>query len=109
MAVTIASVAREIDGNGRKRIVDITGPASYTTGGETVSAAQYVAMGGAGATAASFTMCVSETNPAGYTVSHDRTNGKILFFLNGTQVTSTTDIHTVTVRAVLSYGIVNGS
>lgn len=108
MAVTTAQIKRGFGNNSRVTILDITGPASYTTGGEVLTAAQIAQMAGLpGGKIADLHSFDSETNTAGYTIALDRTNSKVLFFLAGAQVSNATNLSAITVRAALE-SFVNG-
>lgn len=117
MAVTLAIVGRVMDENAFVVIADITGPASYTTAGETLTAAQQASLfpqQGSPATAdfTKATFIASEQNyvAAGahvYAVQFDKTNNKAIFTDKATEVVSTTNISTVTCRVRITYGSVN--
>jgi hypothetical protein len=117
MAVTIANVAKVMDDNGYVVIADITGPASYTTAGETLTAAQQNALfpqlgSGQSLDFTKATFVVSEQSYVAsgahvYGVSIDKANNKCVFHDKGTEVTSTTNLTSVTVRVRITYGIVS--
>lgn len=111
MAVTIAIVKRNTPGQSRAVYADITGPASYTTGGETLTAAQQAQLmpeAGVPGTA-DFTKVVfleSEQEPAGgRTVVLDRAGNKLLFYAGGTQVAGAVALNAVTVRVKIDYAV----
>lgn len=108
MAVTTTVLKHGYGNNSRVTILDVTGPASYTTGGETLTAAQINQLANLPASKiGDLHSFDSETNTAGYTIALDRTNSKILFFTGGSQVASTTNLSAVTVR-VATEVFVNG-
>lgn len=107
MAVTIAVLTelqkgRNVVGRDREVYADITGPASYTTGGELLTLAQLQALcPGLGKVLADWSKVKffqSEATPAGYSCRLDKTNTKLMFFSGGTEVTSTTNLSAVVVR-----------
>lgn len=109
MAVTLAIVKRRPLGNGYEVIADVTGPASYTTGGETLTAAQQAQLmpelGGAQAldfTKAQFFM--AEVEPANLrSLLLDKANAKMLFTVAGAQVANATNLSAVTIRCRILY------
>lgn len=110
MAVTIAIVKRNVEGAAREVVVDVTGPASYTTGGETLTAAQQAQLfpeNGAPAAAdfskATFFESEVETANARYCIL-DKTNNKMMFFAGSTQVANATNLSAVTIRCRVEYG-----
>jgi hypothetical protein len=115
MAVTLSVAKRLASGNTRRVIVDVTGPASYTTGGELLTAAQqnylFPELGSGQSLAMS--ACVyfdSETEPANFrSLVLDKTNNKMLFTAAGAQVASTTNLSAVTIRCEMVYGGISGS
>lgn len=110
MAVTIAIVKRLNAGNRRQVLADVTGPASYTTGGETLTVAQqnqlFPELGQAATVsfATPTTFFQSERNSTGQQLVLDRTNNKMMFFAAGAEVASTTNLSAVTVRCKIDYG-----
>src|SRR4051812_25226243 len=98
MAVTAAVVKRQARGVGYEVIADITGPASYTTGGETLTAAQQAAlMPELGASPAldfsKVQMFQAEVEPANLrSLVLDKTNNKMLFTVAGAQVANLTNL-----------------
>lgn len=111
MAVTLSVVKRISAGNARRVIVDVTGPASYTTGGEALTAAQQTyLMPEAGVVAsADFSKATyfdSEVEPANFrSLVLDKTNNKMLFAAGGTQVGAATNLSAVTIRCEIIYGV----
>lgn len=117
MAVTIAIVSRSAVGNSREVIADITGPASYTTGGETLTAAQqaqlFPELGGN--PTLNFAVCkffdaevMMGTTPALLTCVLDKPNNKIVYTTAGAQTTAATNLSAQVVRAKFRYGISTG-
>lgn len=109
MAVTITSKKVVVAGNARVRYVDITGPASYTTGGEALSAADLKALtsptyGAIG----DIIQLDAETSTGGHAVALDRANSKIMYFNGTTQIANAVNLSAITVRAAVVYGIANG-
>jgi hypothetical protein len=109
MAVTIAIVKRQVRGVGYEVIADITGPASYTTGGELLTAAQQAAlMPELGANQAldmsKAQLFTSERDPAGRMLVLDKTNNKVLSFDAGAQTANATNLSAVTIRCRILYG-----
>lgn len=109
MAVTIAIVKRTRDGNTMQVIADVTGPASYTTGGETLTVAQQIAlMPEVGQIAAvdftKVTFCHGELDGSlrGYTI--DKANNKIVHATAGAQTANATNLSAVVNRIRLVYG-----
>lgn len=99
MAVTIAAVRKASEGSVRVNYVDITGPASYTTGGETLSASDINSLvGHAGSLIGDLTYFGAEPTSGGHTLVLDRTNSKILYFNGTTQIANTTNLSTFTAR-----------
>lgn len=112
MAVTIAIVNRATIGNAREVTADITGPASYTTGGETLTAAQqaqlFPELGGN--PTLSFAVCkffdaevMMGTTPALLSCVLDKTNNKMVFTTAGAQTTAATNLSAQVVRAKFRY------
>lgn len=99
MAVTLAHVGEvspDVFGGLRVAFVDITGPASYTTGGEALAPADI-------GFSQDIFFLVGEGG--GYILQYDRTNDKILYYWGPTsagalpQVDSATNLSGVTIRA----------
>jgi hypothetical protein len=112
VAVTIAIVKRNVEGGAREVVFDITGPASYTTGGEALTAAQQAQlMPEAGLPAAAdyskavFFESEVETANARYLIL-DKTNNKMMFFAGSTQVAGATNLSAVVIRGRIEYGFV---
>lgn len=101
MAVTFSNVRRVVAGNHVRVVGTITGPASYTTGGETLSAAQIQILTNGGSKT-SLSGCLtfdSEVEPANFrNLVLDRTNLKMLFSAGATQVVSTTNLSAVAIN-----------
>lgn len=109
MALSYTRKARIVAGNSRVRIIDFTADATYAAGGYTLAASDFEAFtqDPSNNTTTSITFFDSETNAGGYSLSLDRANSKLKFYLGGTEATTT--ISSTTVRARLTYGISNGS
>ena len=110
MAVTVAVVDRVVRGGERIVYVDVTGPASYTTAGETLTAAQQATLMPEDGVpvAAVFSRAVffeSEVDVSGRKLALDRTNQKMLFFAAGAEVTSATNLSAVTIRCAITYSV----
>lgn len=105
MAVTLTKVRRIVEGNSVRITGSVTGPASYTTGGETLSAAQIrVLTDGESTTslivtnAGPFTWD-SEVVPTSFrSTVLDRTNKKLMFTTAFAEVASTTNLSAVTIN-----------
>lgn len=111
MAVTISSpVKRVVRGNERATYVDVTGPASYTTGGEALSAADIVKLAGGrvGAVIGDIVQFDAEPSTAGHTVALDRTNSKVMYFNGTTQIANGVNLSAVTVRVAVTHSVSNG-
>ena len=102
---TATKVARSVAGNYRENIFDIKPGALYTTGGVTLAQADINVLTRPGETASSILQFDSETNPAGCTAALDRTNSKMLFFVNGAEATAT--INTTSIRCSVRFGFSN--
>ena len=102
---TSTKVARAVAGNYREYIVDIKPGAVYTAGGVAVANADIAAMTRPGETINTVQFIDSEINTVGGQACFDRTNGKLLFFLNGTEQTATAN--TATVRCALRCAYAN--
>lgn len=101
MAVTLNNVRRVVSGNSVRIVGSVTGPASYTTGGETLSAAQIAALTDGDSTTALPSNLVwdSEVEPANFRATVlDRTNKKLKFVTAFAEVASTTNLSAVTVN-----------
>lgn len=111
MAVTIAKRAtgsRVGFDNAKVRIVDVTGPASYTTNGEALSTADLAALsepaiGGVGAIA-----YFNGQSPTGHQCILDIANSKMKFYNGTTEIANTTNLSTVVCRCLVVYSVVNG-
>lgn len=113
MAVTAVMVEKSVTNDGYISYVDITGPASYTTGGEALTAGQVNAilpMLGGGLAVADLPKVLqfitSEITAGGYEATIDRPNGKVLFFA-GPQVAGAVNLAAVVCRVRLKYGKAN--
>ena len=104
MAVTIANVAHVIRGNERVRYVDITGPASYTTNGEALTAANIAALtDGDGWTISNILKFDAEVPVTGQSLSLDRTNSKIKYYNGTTEIAAAVNLSTVVTRCEVTY------
>lgn len=116
MAVSFSVVRRSRQGNLRKVIVDMTGPASYTTGGEVLTIAQYNALfpethGSAGALPANannILVFMAEDSTGGHAVALDRTNLKVMYFNGTTQIANATNLSAITQRVEITYQVSSG-
>lgn len=106
-SLTYSRVARIVAGNARTHVLDITADSSYTAGGYTLAAADYTAMMQPGRTITDMVSFDAETNVGGTTLSLDRTNQKLKFYLGSTETTTT--ISSKTVRVNLTFGPTNAS
>ncbi len=99
MAVTISVVKRAVRGNERVAYVDITGPASYTAGGEALSAADLrKILGEAGSTIGQITRFDAEQSTGGHTLVLDRANSKVMYFDGTTQIVAAVNLSAVSAR-----------
>jgi len=101
MAVTLNNVRRIVSGNSIRIVGSVTGPASYTTGGETLSAAQIrVLTDGDSTTALTANLSWdSEVVPTSFRATIlDRANKKIMFTTAFAEVASTTNLSAVTIN-----------
>ena len=112
MAVTIAVLSEDNKGRnvqGRDRAVwaNITGPASYTTGGETLTLAQLQALcPGLAKVLADWSKVkffISEHDTSGRRWVLDRTNTKLLCFDVDSEVPSQTNLSAVVMRVQAIY------
>lgn len=111
MAVTLAVKKRADMGNCRCVVFDVTGPASYTTGGELLTVGQLAALMpelGVPATAilgaAAVDRLFSENEIATFrNIGIDRAAAKILFLIGGAEVANATNLSAVVVRASILY------
>jgi hypothetical protein len=117
MAVTITNLKRIAAGNYTRVVGTITGPASYTTGGETLTAAQIatlttVPVSGGNRSTTSLTSLLtfdSETEPANLrSIVLDRTNVKVKFVAGSTEVASTTNLSAVSINFEAVTSVANG-
>jgi hypothetical protein len=101
MAVTLTNVRRIVAGNSVRIVGSVTGPASYTTGGETLSAAQISTLtDGDSTTALTANLTFdSEVVPTSFrAMVLDRTNKKLLFTTAFAEVASTTNLSAVSIN-----------
>src|SRR4051812_17583689 len=100
MAVTITSRKRANCGSEHVRYVDITGPASYTTGGEALTAATLTPLVGLrGAIIGAIDSFGAKVPTTGQTLVLDRTTSKVMYFNGTTQIANATNLSAVTARA----------
>lgn len=101
MAVTLNNVRRVVTGNSVRIVGSVTGPASYTTGGETLTAAQIRALTDGDSTTALTSNLIwdSEVEPANFRATVlDRTNKKLKFTTAFAEVAATTNLSAVTIN-----------
>lgn len=101
MAVTLNNVRRIVAGNHVRIVGSVTGPASYTTGGETLSAAQISVLTDGDSTTALTPNLVwdSEVEPTNFRATVlDRTNKKLKFVTAFAEVASLTNLSAVTIN-----------
>lgn len=112
MAVTIAVFSeanrgRNVQGRDRVVFANVTGPSSYTTGGETLTLAQLKALcPGLGTTLANWSKVkffVSEDDTSGRRWVLDRTNTKLLCFDADSEVANAVNLSAVTIRVCVTY------
>lgn len=109
MAVTISNIRHNVVGNVREVTFDVTGPASYTTGGEALTADQLNQLMPqfAGRLAATdsdkVSFFVSDTNLNDQHLILDKTNDKIMYFTNAGQVGAATNLSAVVIPAKAQY------
>jgi len=96
MAATVTTVKSFVTGDRRVSIVNVTGDASYATGGYALTNQQ---IGGDLET----DLVIPTTATTGHTAAWNASTGKLMFFAGGTEVTNATNVSTVTVP-VLVYG-----
>lgn len=108
MAVTIAVVKRSVEGNRQTVYADVTGPASYTTGGEDLSQSDLnKLLARPGGKIGEVTFFAAEDSTGGHALVLDRANSKVLYFNGTTQIAATTNLSAVTARVAVS-SVVNG-
>lgn len=108
MALSYSRKARLQTGNVYERVVDFTADATYSAGGYTLAASDFESfLQLPGATTSSALTFISEVNSGGTELALDRTNSKLMYFLGGTECTTT--ISSKTVRARIQYAPVNHS
>lgn len=109
MAVSIANVTHNVVGNKRRTAFEVTGPASYTAGGEALTAAQINQLMPhyAGQLAATDSDKVlffaSDRDSSDRYMILDKANDKIMYFTNAGQVTAATNLSSVTLAAQIEY------
>jgi hypothetical protein len=118
MAVTLSVVRRSVVGNSRLVTVDVTGPASYTTGGESLTTAQFsllfpeIAANAATADWTQATFVDSETMfatvPAFLSGIIAKATGKFVFLTAGAQTAGATNLSAQTVRIQINYQYTSG-
>lgn len=112
MAVTLSNIKKVVAGNSIRVTGTCTGPASYTTGGETLTATQIRQItGGQSSTLLTSVLSFdpSATDASNFrTLVLDITNKKMLFVAGSTQVTSTTDLSAVALNFEVLCQVVNG-
>lgn len=111
MAVTLTAVKRISSGNTKRITGTVTGPASYTTGGETLTAAQIKQLtdGASGTVLTNVQLFDSEVEPANFrALVIDKTNKKMLFTVAGAQVANATNLSAVSINFEALLDVVNG-
>lgn len=112
MAVTVTHVKSGISGNAYEHVVDVAGPASYTTGGDLLTAAQVAqlcprigptAISGAGISAL-VQHWNAERDATGRTCVLDRATGKVVFFAAGAEAGSASN-QSAAIRVKVRYGM----
>lgn len=99
MAVTLAVVKTINAGNSRRRIIDVTGPASYTTGGEALTQANLnVLVGQPGSKIGDIQGFQAENSVLGHIVVLDRANSKVMYWDGTTQIANATNLSAVVAR-----------
>ena len=94
--ISVSLLERLSLGNKRGTVVQITGPTSYPTGGEALTAAQL----GLHSVARVEVEPPIDSTPAARIATYDHTNSVIYFFTAGaTQVANGTDLSTFSARA----------
>ena len=109
MAVTLSNLSKNVVGVRRVTQATVTGPASYTTGGEALTAAQLNQLmpefaGVLPATAATKVDFFESdrTNTDQYMIL-DRANSKIMYFTNAGQVAGATNLSAVAIPGRFFY------
>lgn len=99
MAVTIAQKLRAGEGSSKVNYVDITGPASYTTGGEALSASDLKSLiGDVNALIGDINHFDAEVTGGGHTLFLNRATSKVQFFNGTTEIANATNLSTFTSR-----------
>lgn len=109
MAVTISNVRHNVLGNVRQVTFDVAGPASYTTGGEALTAAQINELmphyGGRllATDSDKVSFFQSDRNASDQYMILDKANDKVMYFTNAGQIAATTNLSAVTLSAKIEY------
>jgi hypothetical protein len=111
MPVTIAVQRRRRVGSTREVTVDITGPASYLTNGEVITAAQVANLfpevsPNAVAIPTNLNGVLefrAEDSTAGHAIALDRANLKFKYFNGTTEIAATTNLSAVVARCTFVY------
>ena len=117
MPVAITAVRRSRAGNIRKIYVDITGPASYTTGGEILTVAQLQALApeiwsGLAALPSNLNAIIhfnAEVPITGQTVILNRATLKVMYFAGAAEAASLANLSAVVARVEIEYQSVTGA
>lgn len=108
MAVTITVRKRSVAGNRKTVYADITGPASYSTGGEALSQGDLNKLvDGPGAKIGDIALFDAEDSTGGHALVLDRTNSKVMYFNGTTQIAAATNLSAITARVAVT-SVVNG-
>ena len=108
MAVTITVRKRIVRGNEQVIVADITGPASYTTGGEALSQSDLNRLlGRPGGRIGEIEIADFEPSTGGHSLVLDRANSKVMYFNGTTQIANATNLSAVVARAAFS-SVVHG-
>lgn len=111
MALTYTQVAKLVQGNSRSNIVDIVADATYTASGYVLTTADYAGFFGSGLPVTTtdadsrIVLFNAVPNAANTTCVYDKTNLKLLFFVGGSEATTT--ISSKTVRVEITHGVAN--
>lgn len=107
--MTVAIVKRSVGGGRRKVVADLTFSNSYATGGDTIVAADITKLLPEGHALTDLQEWhLTPRQSLGRHFQLDRTNKKILAFIDTGQVGAATDLSAEVVRATLEYGQVTG-
>lgn len=95
MAATLLKTDADmiLGGTRRTAIFKVTGDASYATGGYAITAAQF----GLRALLGVLLLGTYTSGASTYGAVYNATTGKLVFTVNGSEVTNATDIHTISV------------